>query len=145
VRDFGILSEAQWLDLRAREHSGEALPCPGCRTRCTDPRCVHTYDREADGRKARYVACKRCGFWPVGKPSERAWTSVHRCERASVVGGPSFRCEHCDRDPSPGPDRVIRHDCGKYMLPEDVNYTCRTCGRVFGRESQTPWELEWVE
>ena len=40
---------------------------------------------------------------------------------------------------------MIRHYCGKYMLPEDVSYRCRTCDCVWGRESEIQWELEWVE
>jgi hypothetical protein len=69
----------------------------------------------------------------------------HRCEKQSVAGGPSFFCEHCEQHLSPGADGMIRHYCGKYMLPEDVSYRCRTCDCVWGRESETQWELEWVE
>lgn len=142
----GMLTEAEWAGLRAREEKGEHLPCPGCRTSGSDPRSFHTKVASRLGGDRHYVACKRCGYWQdVGEPAVRAWMSQHECERASVVGGPAFHCEHCNQDLQPGADGVIRHGCGKYLLPKDNDYLCKTCGRKFGRESQAPWELEWTE
>lgn len=85
-----------------------------------------------------------CGFWQAadGSPPVRCWQSLHTCEHQLPPETREMTCEHClqtFRAAQPG--EMIEHLCGKYLLPDDPGYECRTCGKHLGQNSATPFPL----
>jgi hypothetical protein len=82
-----------------------------------------------------------CGFWQEadGSAPYRCWKSVHLCVRHV---GSEYTCPFCNQKLHPRqPDGVVVHACGKVLCPTDSGYSCTTCGRWYGRESQVPWPM----
>ena len=128
-------TEQDWGADKQRQKRGEPLECPDCDFsgdyRWYGPRC------RPDGR--HYRMCKKCGFWQAadGKsPAQRCWKSTHECVRRSDE---PYTCTYCTVGELAPEASVITHQCGKYLMESDRGYTCPTCEKPYGRESEVPW------